>query len=175
MSGSYASYWKGNSGKTQKPSKKDSPAAINSPGGPMDSPWTLMDADGMSPPTYPDPSPQPGPTRTSAQSSTSKGGTGYSIVLFRLYLSTRLNDTHTYCAGFGYPRSSHRVGLPFVTFLYLLASVTHVSCHFNRSPLFMELRRSVNPLNLTASWARQEVESLQYVLTSGRTCVPGRR
>ena len=76
---SYTSYWKGSPGKTQKPSKKDPSAAINIPRTPVDSPWTLMDANSLSPPTYPDVGPQASLLQTPGQSST-QDPTGYPMV-----------------------------------------------------------------------------------------------
>lgn len=50
---------------------------------PVDSAWTSMNVDGLSPPTHPDVVPQPRPKRTSVHSST-KSVTGYPILAFRL-------------------------------------------------------------------------------------------
>jgi len=61
------SYWKENFRNSQKPSKKDPPAAIRVPKTPVDNAWTLMGTDGSPPPTYLDVVPRPGPTRTSAR------------------------------------------------------------------------------------------------------------
>ena len=117
---SYLSHWKGNPNKTQKPSKKDASGAINAPGTTLDGTWTLMDVDanGSSPPTYP----QPGPTRASAHTS-ANGVTGHPPAVFHLRPSRRGNDTHRPSVGFGCPRSCHRVG----SFLLSCARFPH-SC-----------------------------------------------
>lgn len=80
---SFTSYWKGKPGKTQKPPRKDPSTALSVPKTPVDGSWTLMDADGPSPPTYPEVHPQEGPARTalSAHSST-EGETRRPIVMF---------------------------------------------------------------------------------------------
>ena len=99
---SYLSHWKGNPNKTQKSPKKDASGAINAPGTILEGSWTLMDADanGSSPPTYP----QLGPTRAHTSAN---GVTGQ---VFQLRLSRSGNNTHMPSAGFGCPRGSHRVG-----------------------------------------------------------------
>lgn len=76
---SYTSYWKGNPGKTQTPSKKNTSAAISAPRTPADSSWTLMDENDLSPPTYPDVGTQARPTDMPSQSST-QGTTAYPMV-----------------------------------------------------------------------------------------------
>ena len=132
------SYWKGSSSKTQKPSRDDAFPAINTPRTPEDGAWTLMDTetDGLSPPTYPDFGPQPGPTRASARPSTN-GATGYRHpTVFHLCLSRRGNDAHMHSVGSGCPRSSHRVSFPsppsvrFPQYLRLISSTDPLASRY---------------------------------------------
>ena len=106
------SYWKPSFGRTQISSNDDPSPAINALGTRTDGAWTLMDSGtgGPSPPTYPDVSPQPGPIRTSAHSSTN-GVTGYQTVS-HFYLPRSRSDTHMPFVEFGCPRSRHRVSFP---------------------------------------------------------------
>ena len=126
---SYLSHWKGVPNKTQKPSKKDASGAINAPGTtPVDSSWTLMDADAndSSPPTYP----QPGPTRAHTSAN---GVTGHPLAVFHLRLTRSGNDIHRPSVGFGCPRSSHRVG-SFLLFFVRFPSLCTSSARLTHPP-----------------------------------------
>ena len=64
-------YKEGDSNGTQTPSREDPSAVIDAPTIPVESTWTVVDTDDrLSPPTYPDVGPQPGPAWTSACPST---------------------------------------------------------------------------------------------------------
>ena len=128
----YKSFWKGSSSSTQIPPKDDTSAAIDALRTRMDGAWTLMDTDTSRPypPTYPDVGPQPGPTRTSAHSSTN-GVTGYQTV-FHLYLPRSRDDTHMLPVGFRCSRGGNRVSFSLYSFVH---SPQRLRPHiFNRSP-----------------------------------------
>jgi len=83
----HASCWRENSGKTQKPSKKNTLATFYVPRALAEREWTSIDADVSSLPTYrPDVVPQPRPrsTRTTTNSST-RGVIGYPILVFYFF------------------------------------------------------------------------------------------
>ena len=82
---SRASYWRENSGKTQKPPKKDPLATLRAPRFIVDRAWTSMDAAVSPLPAYPDVVPQQRPTRTTTRSST-RGVIGYPILVFYFVL-----------------------------------------------------------------------------------------
>ena len=85
---SYTSYWKGSSGKSQKPPKNEPSASTNIPQNPTDNSWVLMDTDATPPPTYPDAGPQAEPEEQSTRPSTSDA-TQTPLVRFRLYCQSR--------------------------------------------------------------------------------------
>ena len=105
---SYSINWRGNSGKPEKPPKKEPFTEITTHRTTEDNSWTLMDADDM-PSPHPEVGPQVGPTGRSARSSTS-GETQYPRVTVHPRLLMIVNEAHMPFVGSGPARSGHCVG-----------------------------------------------------------------